>query len=542
MLATSPRLWALLLGTLLSSCESALHLTRTYQLPTTSFDPRRFERAIDETAPPGTYALLADPAPKQEAPRKPSTEKNTDPNKPEKDPLRLEQVQLSVERHFPFILAALEEVAIAEAKILSSQGAFDLNLKSKAQKDIGGPEDNERANVLFERATPFLGATVLGGYRIGRGEFAEYDAKAETNAGGEFRGGVIVPLLKGRYIDSRRAAYWQSLLSRDKADTKLVKERLSATKKSAQQYWKWVAAGRKRSVARELLDLAKVRQVGVQASVDAGQLEEIALVENRRLIAERTAFLVRAERGLQEAAIALSLFLRDEDGAPLLPSDDQLPLDFPGLRNPNELFRTDDVERALRFRPEVQALEIEREKLRLSLDLAKNSLLPKFELDLLASQDIGGQISSSDSKGPFEFEAGVRFEVPLQRRKARGQVRAAQAEIALLDQQLRLVRDAVTLEVQDVISALRQSYLRVQQVAENQRLAKQLEEAEGVLFEEGQSDLFRLNLREQQTASAASSLIDVLVEHFRALAEYRFVLGATYDEVLSAEGLVPYGR
>jgi hypothetical protein len=68
-------------------------------------------------------------------------------------------------------------------------------------------------------------------------------------------------------------------------------------------------------------------------------------------------------------------------------------------------------------------------------------------------------------------------------------------------------------------------------------LAERLEQAERLQLEAGESDLFRVNLREQQSALAAAGLVDVLAEHFKALADYRAVLGIPYDEVRAGEGV-----
>ncbi len=87
------------------------------------------------------------------------------------------------------------------------------------------------------------------------------------------------------------------------------------------------------------------------------------------------------------------------------------------------------------------------------------------------------------------------------------------------------------MEIEDSRSAVRRSWEQLARRRENVTLAGRLERVERILFAEGQSDLFRVNLREQQTASAASTYIDLVAEHFRALAEYRASLGVPYDEV-----------
>lgn len=447
--------------------------------------------------------------------------------------LHIEDTLLSVERHFPLVLAALEEVEIAEGKLLAARGGFDLRLGSVASSAVQGFYENERVDVTLEQPTALWGTTLLGGYRIGSGDFADYDGKAKTLDGGEFRAGLSVPLLQGGRIDQRRLAVWQARLSRDQADPLVLQKRLEATRKAARAYWKWVAAGQKLEVAQRLLALAENRNEAVALAVQEGELAEIALLENRRLIVERRAILYGAERLLQEASIDLSLYYRDADGVPIVPDASVLPREFPVPRDPIAVLRDGDVELALARRPEVRSLELERSQLELDQDLARNTLLPKLDVGVLASQDVGDEVSVPDDKGPFELDTFLRFELPVQRRRAKGATRATTAQVARLERNLQFVKDRIALEVQDAASALRLTFMRVEQVRENVELAGQLEEAERLQLREGESDLLRVNLREQQTAAAASAMIDVLAEHFRSLTDYRAVLGLPYDEVLA---------
>lgn len=451
--------------------------------------------------------------------------------------LRVEDVLVSVEQNFPLILAALDTLEVAEGKLIAAQGGFDLRLSAKAGAELEGFYENERANVTLEQPTMLWGTSLIGGYRIGRGDFADYDGKAKTLTDGEVRGGVSVPLLQGGRIDERRVTLWQARMQREQALPLVLQKRLEATRKAVKSYWKWVSAGQKYEVARRLLALAENRQEAVTLAVQEGELREIALVENRRLIVEREAILFGAERELQAASIALSLYLRDDAGVPVVPGQELLPLEFPMPRDPELVVLDDDVQTALARRPELRVLELERSQADLDIDLASNQLLPKLDLGVLASQDIGDQVSTPDDKEPFELEATLRFELPVQQRKARGSGRAAQARRSKLERELQFLRDQVSIEVQDAASALRQSYLRVERVIENLELAGRLEEAERLLLREGQSDLLRVNLREQQTAAAAGSMIDVLAEHFRSLADYRAVLGLPYDEVLEGRAV-----
>ncbi len=97
------------------------------------------------------------------------------------------------------------------------------------------------------------------------------------------------------------------------------------------------------------------------------------------------------------------------------------------------------------------------------------------------------------------------------------------------------MRDLVVSEVRGAVTALGRTLERLDQARRNVELARDLEEAERLQLDLGESDLFRLNLREQQTAVAAAALVDVVGEHFRALAAYRAVLGLPYDEVVAGQ-------
>lgn len=447
-------------------------------------------------------------------------------------PLDAETLIRSVERHFPLIQAALEEYEIAAARVMGTAGAFDTQLRASGLSEFEGFYETERLDVALVQPTRLWGAELSTGYRLGTGDFAVYDGKAKTDDGGEFRVGVTVPLLRGREIDRNRVAEWRARIEREQAFPIVTRKRLEATLKAVGTYWSWVAAGRRREVARLLLSLAEDRQAQVDLSVSEGQLAPIASVDNQRTIVDRRTKLFAAERKLQAASIELSLFLRDEAGQPQVPPDLLLPVDFPAPPAPTEVTIVDDVEQALRQRPELQALELELSKLDLDRSLARNSLLPSLELGVFASQDVGAPASSTDDKGPFELSAGLRFGVPLQRRAPRGKERELAAKQNKQRRELQYARDVVRADVQDSVSSIEQSWLRLEQARQNVVLARQLAEAEEVQLLAGESDLFRLNVREQQAAIAAEGLVDALEEHFKGIARYRAVLGVPYDELL----------
>jgi outer membrane protein TolC len=275
----------------------------------------------------------------------------------------------------------------------------------------------------------------------------------------------------------------------------------------------------------------------VDLAVEEGELAPIASDDNRRSIVERETALVQSERGLEQAAIALSLYWRDPDGQPLVPGDALLPGSFPAPRDPTLTIVPDDVSVALERRPELRALALEIEALELERDLGKNRLLPQLDVGVFASQDIGASVNDPDDpdvNGPFELELGFVLDVPLQRRSPRGALRETEAKLNKLRRELQFAREVAAVDVRDAVSALTQSWRRLEQARENVELARRLAEAERVQLEAGESDLFRVNVREQQAAVAAAGLVDVLDVHFRSLARYTTVLGVPWAELATS--------
>jgi outer membrane protein TolC len=435
-------------------------------------------------------------------------------------PLGVAEVLDSVERHYPLLLAAQQERELAAGKLQSARGGFDVGFSTKAITAPSGFYQNERLDLLFEQPLRPWGAEVRGGYRIGQGDFAVYDGGLKTNRDGELRLGARLPLLRDRAIDERRAKLRSAEIGIEQAEPVILEQRLEARRLAELAYWEWVSAGEKNRIALSLLRLADDRQESLEAAADEGLIAEIVLVDNQRLIAQRRAILVDTERRLQQAAIELSLYLRDLGGSPVIPEPGRLPSGFPPLAAPGVRLEA-DLERAWEARPELRQLLLEQENQAIRIARSKNKTLPGIELAVSASKDLGDAVNTPDDKGELELKTGVVIELPLQRRGARGELRAELARRERLDQRLQFLRDTIGVQVRDAHSAWVQAFLRFEQAARSVELARELEAAERIQVTEGNSDLLRLNIREQQTAQAASFLVDVKTEFFEARSNYR---------------------
>jgi outer membrane protein TolC len=244
------------------------------------------------------------------------------------------------------------------------------------------------------------------------------------------------------------------------------------------------------------------------------------------LIASRQAKLIEANRKLQGAAVKLSLFLRDGTGNPIVPTAKQLPLDFPPIVDPRQQPLDEAVAAALDRRPELQLLQIDRQLIDIDLQLSENELLPNLTAVMEASKDVGARASSKGDKTPFEMEAGLLFDVPLQRNKAQGKVQAARGKLSQLTLKQQFTVNKVIAEVQDAQLGRVAAFERVAKTRESAALAKTLVLAEYRSFELGNSDLLRIAIQEAAELDAQYLEIEALQDYFQADAQFSAALGA----------------
>lgn len=437
--------------------------------------------------------------------------------------LSLEVLLKSVEKSYPLVLAAEKLLTEAEYNYLAAEGAFDLQFKSLGTTKPMGFYQNNSSDSIIEKPTPLGGTSFFAGYRIGRGNFPAYDGRRETNDYGEIRAGALVPLIRNREIDKNRADLRKADLDRKLAELSIQKLKLEIVKEATKRYWKWVGAGQEYLVYKDLLAIAKVRQTQINERIKLGDLPKVESTDNDRAILQRESQLVLAERELQRSAIDLSLFLRSPDGGMILPKNDQLPQGFPNPLKAGSLVLEDSIRIAWKFRPELMDFEFKRDKVSIDRSLGYNAAKPQVDLLVATSQDFG---PGSPTRAKPELEASLILNLPLQTRRPRGLIGAAEAKLAQLDQEMQFSKDKISTEVQDAVSEVNASSRRVDVTKAEVELARKLEELERERFFLGDSTLLVVNIREQTSSEAAIREIKALLDHHSAIANYKAAIAA----------------
>ena len=431
---------------------------------------------------------------------------------PQTNKLLLASVIDSVHTSFPLIEAAFLDAQVASGKVIAAEGAFDTKLKLSSDNGPTGFYQTYRQKANISKPL-FGGGEVFGNYRIGRGDFEPWYEERETNGGGEFKVGIAKPFLRDRDIDPRRADLWRANYDQLIAQPEIRGQLIGFSLDASLAYWKWVAEGRKYFAEEDWLELAASRNKQIERRVEEGDLDPPELIDNERAIAKRKAKLADQLRKVQQAAVKLSLYLRDPSGIGVVPTLEQIP-EFPDPRLVDGTQLEANIAIALSQRPDLQVVQLLQERLEIDYSEAANLGLPKLDTYLTASQDVGLPTSSKRDKSEFELDAGFLFEMPLQRRKAIGKMQAIEAKIAQVSAKERFTVDKITAGVTAAFAGMKLAYEQVQQATKAKQLATEMAEIERRKFELGESDLLKVALREQYAIEAIEGQVAALFNFF----------------------------
>jgi outer membrane protein TolC len=438
-------------------------------------------------------------------------------------PLTLAEVLLSVLTHFPLLQAVERERGIAAGRFTTAQGAFDTNVAMSGNALAPGTYENYRSDFGLTQQFMFNGISAFGGYRTGFGDFPTYNLAQKTADVGEVRGGLTMPFAKNREIDRQRATHAQAQVDIAIAEPMIERSRLDYMRSAARAYWAWQGSGERFGASERILQLAVDRDEQLELKVNAGAVANIERVDNQQNIAARNGLIVQADRAVQQSSIELSLYHRDPSGRPLLARRSRM-RPVPQPVRPTVAIYEQSLARALGARPEFQRLALQKERLIIERRLAANQILPGIDGQLVGNQDGGygkSPLAGNDGLDRQVLQASLVFQMPAQRRDARGRLQTLDSQLMQLDRQLSYAEDQVRAEVQDAYSMLERAYEFHKQAAKRLELAKLVADAEREQLRLGRSDVLRVTIREQAKFDADVLEITARQEFWRAESDLR---------------------
>lgn len=436
-------------------------------------------------------------------------------------PLALAEVLASARFHAPQVLEALARLRGAEGRLLSAQAAFDTVFSALAETRLSGFYDGSNLEAKVTQPLGNLGGYAYGSYRVSGGKFPVYEDERYTNQLGELKAGAVLALMRDRLIDDRRFGQVQAEADVAVADADRLMVAIGVQTRAIQTYNNWLVAGLRLGIYRDLLTLAQSRQAAFRRQVAQGARPAILLTENEQNILRRQSLVVQSEQALAMAATALSLYLRDADGRPVIPDASRLPGALPPpLPRPA---RPDELALA---RPDLRTIDIRMKLARARVALDRNAFLPRLDFKVEASQDLGDTGVGGTSRSGFESKLGLTFTLPLQQRAARGRIAQTNAEIDAFKQRRRFLEDQIIADIAAIDVAVTNSARLTLLARDEAERAGAMAAAERRRFTLGASDFFLVNVREEAAADAEVRRLDAA---FRQIVAHADLAAATAD-------------
>lgn len=432
-----------------------------------------------------------------------------------------QEVAASANKNYPQILSYYEKVNAAEGTALGSLGFFDIKLKQSYVDKSRGFYDGKTTDTTLEKELGFMGAKVYGGYRKSFGSFADYEGQSRTNDGGEYRAGAKFSLLKDSSIDQNRLGVILANLGAKESQIQLETIRKEIERDATKAYWKWISSAKVFHIYEDLYQLAIKRQKQLEEKLKKGDVAEIIVAENRKNILRRKSALAKARQDFENAAIYLSLFWRSENGAPIVPQQNQVPEINFSLHEIENSQTIRDLETALSNRPELRILKIQKEQNTGQLKYSKNLFKPQLDVDFGASKDLGKGAAARSQANNY---VGLDFSIPLQQREARGKASEYESKLKSLKYEQQLLEEKIKVQLEQIKVQISSIVEIHQNLSEEAKLADLLENSEREKFKHGASNFFLVNLREQDTAASRAAVIEVYERYQSTLADYKMAV------------------
>lgn len=428
----------------------------------------------------------------------------------------LENLYKSVDEHFPLIIRAINDVQEKQALELEREGFQDSKIKGKYNSRGDGFYTGDYLDVSVERNLGFLNSKIYGGWRQSRGSFPEYEGKMETLGQGESNIGFSFSLLKNSFIDKNRALLQKAKNNVDLSQNELEQLRFSIRREAEIQFWNLYYSREILIVTETMLKLAEDRISGIKRRIKNGDLAKLSLIESQKIILNRKSDLLATRQNFINAALDFSLFYRDSKGLPLILKRSEL--ESEELKVTNLQYSVlDKALSSLENNLILRKLDIKKKNSQIDLRIGKNSLRPTLDVSFEQSKDQG---SGSETLRGDENRVLLNLEIPIERMTGKGQVSAAKNKI----RKIELERDFKKLQIRNKIINSFNTANNLKNVLKNLGQAvdftEQLEKAERRRFKTGASNIFILNLREQDTANAKIKYFGTKLKHKIMLAKF----------------------
>lgn len=403
---------------------------------------------------------------------------------------------------------------MARQEIRLARGNFDPKLEfNYQQKSFNNTEyfDKLSGSLKFPSILPFdpkIGIDRNQGKYLNPEDFIANEFNFQ-----QIYAGISMPLGRGLITDERRTALRQAELFKELTEAEQVKQINKLLLEAAKQYWQWYFSyynyrvqNTGAAIASEIFRRVKVNALQGEAAVIDTVQAKITLQE--RLVQQQEALL-----NFENSGISISTFLWDSLSNPLM-----LELAWVPVRPEENWSMTSAAlevlkEQAKANHPELQKLAIKLKQLELDRRLALEYIKPQLDANysfLNQPFDPSGRAGLAFGE---DYKFGFDFSFPVFIRKERAKLNQTKIKISSTRFEQNFSERQVLNEIDMAYNTLLNTGIIINQLAEVVANYERILQAEFINLENGESDLFKINVQQEKLINAQSKYLKNLSEY-----------------------------
>lgn len=428
-------------------------------------------------------------------------------------PFTIENFYELIIRNHPVARQAQLLSEVARQEIRLARGNFDPKLEADFfSKKYNGKEYYTIAGGSLKFPTRFPIDPVIG---VDRNSGAYLNP--ENYIGDEFNyqqfyAGISIPLGQGLITDERRAALRQAALFKTISEAEQVKLVNKLLLDAAKEYWQWHYSYYNYRLLNRSVTIAADIFRRVKSNQEFGEASPMDTIQAKITWQQRLIEQQEAKLDFQNNGIRISTYLWDSLSNPLALEMEWAPVlqPEPWMMNAKDLEALSNQARS--NHPELQKLNLKLQQLEVDRKLAAEYLKPKLNLKYnVLNQPLDPDWNSSLRLNE-NYKVGVDFAFPLFLRKERAKL--AQTKLKVTNTQLEQ-----TLREREIINELNSTYNQLnylQSILAQQRdmvsSYERLLKAELFNLEQGESDLFKINVQQEKLIQSQTKWLKLLAE------------------------------
>lgn len=431
--------------------------------------------------------------------------------------LSYEMFMQQISAYHPLSKKAQLGVSSAQAAVLEAKGGFDPVLGFKrSNKNFSGSNYYDKDAASISVPLPF-GPNVYAGVERAEGLYLD----PEVTTGTSSYVGIDFPVLKGLWMDERRAVLQKARIQLEQSEQARILAFNELSSAAAQAYWSWAEAYQLYQITENTLRLAQqrmglLRTLQINGDRSEGDTIEVFVQMNQLQ-------LMRDEQWnrYNNASIFLTGFIWEEDLFDGLVQKKYVPqqndwqiLDEPTLVS--WLINNNDWE----TNPALRWYDFKLAGLNVEKKYKQQSLLPELNVSTrLLSKNIYTFTGLDRFYFSENYNFGLNFKMPMFFREGRGALQLTKIKI----QDTSLDRDLKRREIDNKRKMLLNDFnLLNDQLRNMGRLIiaqERLYKLELSKFNLGESSVFLVNTREQKLMELKTKEIEWLAKKARVLAK-----------------------